>query len=173
MNVSEAGHHVSISSIENTGCPSPRPVVFASLVLMKRIFSFQSKPKNAERLEPSVSTSTLPKLALSPTETSPTISRLPTRRSEGAIWQSLQVLSAEDGLYIKPAGESQYGYLKVAWQKTIKVTELKGPIEEFDWKSSSITVHGILGTMSLFSGASSEARSSLILMGCLQPPIFY
>lgn len=115
---------------------------------------FQSKSKKPERLEP-VRSTTLPKVALSPAETSsssPTTSRRPTARSEGAIWQSLQVIATEDGLLIRPANHVQHEYLKVAWQKTVNIVQVKGSAEGADWESSSLTIHGILGTMSLFSG---------------------
>jgi hypothetical protein len=113
---------------------------------------FQSKSKNSERPEPGPSTSTLPKVALSPVQTSPTTSRRPTTRGVGVIWQSLQVLATEDGLLIKPANDVQHGYLKLAWQNTVSVEEIKRGTEKLDWESSALTIHGILGTMTLFCG---------------------
>jgi len=118
---------------------------------MKRFSMFQSKSKGSERSGSGVSTSALPSVALSPVQTSPTTSRRPTTRV-GAIWQSLQILATEDGLLIKPANDVQHGHLKLAWQNTVNIEEIKGVAEGLNWESSALTIHGILGTMTLFCG---------------------
>ena len=123
---------------------------------MKRLLNFSNISKKREQTEPTLNTSSLPKVAASRGDTSPTISRRPTARNTSEPWQLLDVLATQDALLIRPRHDSAL-HLKVAWGKKINnVTEVKDDRSDLDWESSSIQIHGIVGMITLFSGKSSS-----------------
>jgi hypothetical protein len=119
---------------------------------MKRFLNFQGISKKREQSDSSLNTSSLPKVVPSRGETSPTTLRRPTARNAAEPWQLLDVLATPDALLIRPRHGSQAVHLKVAWGKSINVTEVKSGRNDLDWELNALPIHGIVGMMTLFSG---------------------
>lgn len=110
---------------------------------------------------------------------SPTILKRPTGRDGAGPWKSLQVLATEDALLVRPKPSGDFSdltstILKISWSKVVQVAEVKvglgaaaagignhtgeggvnkKPLEDINWESA-LDIYGIVGTMTLFSGAS-------------------
>lgn len=86
------------------------------------------------------------------------------------IWHELTVLATESGLLVRPVLPEPAMQVRIGWGKDGEVAQVKATKEdEHDW-STGVTVYGLVGILSLFSGtAVSEAETETL---SVRSPIF-
>jgi len=138
---------------------------------MKRWFSFQrdKKPEKPGPIAPPPSTSAanhspIPtkKLATLPKERPR--STAPPKPLPSEIWHELTVLATESGLLVRPVLPEAAMQVRIGWGKDGEVAQVKATKEdEHDW-STGVTVYGLVGILSLFSGTvASEAETETLI----------
>jgi hypothetical protein len=131
---------------------------------MKRWFSFQREKKPGPIVPlpsaPAANHSPIPtkKLATLPKERPR--STAPAEPLPSEIWHELTILATESGLLVRPVLPDAAMQLRISWGKDGEVAHVKATKkDEHDW-STGVTVYGLVGVLSLFSGTvAPEAES--------------
>jgi len=168
-----------LTSTLPSALPITRLVVGPDVVgnwTMKRWFSFQRDKKPVPIVPPpsapAASHSPIPtkKLAALPKERPR--STAPAEPLPSGIWHELTILVTESGLLVRPVLPVAAMQLRISWGKDGEVAQVKATKEDaHDW-SMGVTVYGLVGILSLFSGtvAPEVETESLIV---LQPRIYW
>lgn len=82
----------------------------------------------------------------------------------------IALLATTDGLLLRPQapGYRPNSYIRIHWEKIVKVVEINDPDEQIDW-SGSVVIYGIVGVLELFSCALLCCRPVKSFIGLLLP----
>lgn len=143
---------------------------------MKRWFSFQSDKKP----DPIVPPSSGPAANHSPIPTKKPATLVkerprsiaPVEPPPSKIWHELTILATESGLLVRPVSPEAAVQMRICWGKNGNVAQVKATKEdEHDW-SAGVTVYGMVGILSLFTGTvAPEAEIESLIM--LQHRIYW
>lgn len=143
---------------------------------MKRWFSFQNDKKPGSIVlpssEPAANHSPIPTKKLATLAKERPRSIAPVEPLPSEIWHELTILATESGLLVRPMLPDPAQQMKISWGKDGKVAQVKATKEdEHEW-STGVTVYGMVGILSLFSGTvAPEAKIESLIV--LQPRIYW
>ena len=143
---------------------------------MKRWFSFQNDKKPGSIVlppsKPAANHSPIPTKKLATLAKERLRSTAPVEPLPSEIWHELTILATESGLLVRPMLPDPARQLRISWGKDGKVAQVEATKEdEHDW-STGVTVYGMVGILSLFSGTvAPEAKIESLIV--LQPRIYW
>jgi hypothetical protein len=167
-------------SLHSDGCSTlPGLAVGPDVVghwTMKRWFSFQRDKKPGPIVPPPSASpanhSPVPTKKLATLAKERPKSTAPAKPLPSEIWHELTVLATESGLLVRPVLPEATMQLRISWGRDGEVAQVKATKQdEHDW-STGVTVYGLVGILSLFSGTvAPEAETGSLIV--LQPRIYW
>lgn len=134
---------------------------------MKRFFAKASKPlaKNDTPVGSNQPPNPVQPVGLPPKYTVPAV-------PHPCPHDHIALLATTDGLLLRPQAPDHSppnSYVRIHWEKIVKVVEINDPDEQIDW-SGSVVIYGIVGLLELFSCSYLLVISSRLELGSVLEP---